>query len=150
MACMHRHQHHTSHAAIRWHHGFDKRKDKTSESGKPFIHHIATLRYNFRSFISIKRNCKRRKHKLFIDKSLVTWLPLGMLTLRVLRASPYLHFSSPASSSFRDSTFLSFLPPFLSAFIILKSTASRGKSWIVSEIRRHHFPSNSRYSSSPI
>ena len=68
-------------------------------------------------------NCKR-KTQLFIDKTLVTWLPLGMLTLRVLRASPYLHLSSPASSSLPSSTFLSSLPHFcpLSPFQVACNT----------------------------
>ena len=76
--------------------------------------------------VSIKRKIVNERRSCFIDK-LVTWLPLGMLTLRVLRASPYLHLSSPASYSFRVlSSFYS--PSILFAFTQLTSDAFRGNS----------------------
>ena len=53
---------------------------------------------------------------------------LGIITLRVrvLRASPYLHLSSPASSSVRDSIPLSVLPPFLSLSITSREESNGG------------------------
>ena len=84
------------------------------------------VRHNFPPLYFYKMQIVSRKRQLIIDKSLVTWLPLGMLTLRVLRASPYLHLSSPASSSLPSSTFLSFLPPFCQSFFHLASSASGG------------------------
>ena len=70
-----------------------KSKDAKRVNGNN--HRDATSRRDFPSFVPIKTEICNKQRMLFIDKSLVTWLPLGMLTLCVC-VPPYLpHFSSP-------------------------------------------------------